>query len=330
MGNNFKYKLLSFEELVISLDRLSRFKLPEESYFRVFSNIITKCLIFPKLSKTEIEKMSAKELSSMTEEIWNESVKKIFGKINKKNNSKILKFLTKESFKNLDDKTKTLIDTDLCINPILEAIDYESAALNLKFLIECYKLKSKKEIIEKSIRKNLLFPVRKLVIVEGITEEILLPEFASKLGQDFKKKGIYILGAGGKSKSPSLYLRMKNKLNIPVILLFDSDANEIYNLLNQILLKKDKSIIIQSGEFEDILSKNLIKRALNNEYEVVSPLLISDLSINNKMCDNIQEFYRSRHLGEYKKSKVSKIIAENIKYKTDITNEIKDIIYQII
>ena len=43
-------------------------------------------------------------------------------------------------------------------------------------------------------------------------------------------------------------------------------------------------------------------------------------------CENIEEFYRTRHLGEYKKSRVSKLIANNIAYKTDITEEIKEII----
>ena len=48
------------------------------------------------------------------------------------------------------------------------------------------------------------------------------------------------------------------------------------------------------------------------------------------MCENIELFYKSRHLGEYKKSKVAKILAENIKYDTDISDEIKNIIKMII
>ena len=177
---------------------------------------------------------------------------------------------------------------------------------------------------------NLKFPISKLIIVEGITEEILLPIFAKKLKHDFDNEGIYILGAGGKSKSPALYVKLKEKVKIPIVLLFDNDAIEICNILNKNLTKKDKIIIISQGEFEDILSLNLIKRSLNSEYEPVSKLLIDDLRIENKMCNNIELFYRTRHLGEFKKSKFSKIIAENIKYETDITEEIKNIIFSII
>ena len=70
-----KYKLLSFEELVINLDRLSRFKLPEDSFYRVFSDIILKYLISPKYSKSDIEKLDAKYLSKIVKKIWNDSVK---------------------------------------------------------------------------------------------------------------------------------------------------------------------------------------------------------------------------------------------------------------
>ena len=164
----------------------------------------------------------------------------------------------------------------------------------------------------------------------GITEEILLPVFANKLDSNFDELGIYILGAGGKSKSPSLYLKLRDKLKIPVILLFDSDAKEICEVLNKSLLKKDKTILIEQGEFEDILSLNTIKRSLNTEYKPATPLQIDELRIKDKMCDNIDLFYKTRHLGEYKKSKVAKIIAENIKYDTDISIEIKKIIKMII
>lgn len=322
-----KFKYLTLDELIISIDRLSRFKLPDESYNRVFTSIISKCLITPKYSKKEIENLPEKDFSKIVKEIWNKSVEKIFGKQKKQNN--ILKILAVSSFKNLDERTKTLINTPLAIDCVLSSLDYETSPINLKFLIKTSKLNNLNDIKNERERNKLLFPVRKLVIVEGITEEILLPVFAKKLNKNFNQNGIYILGAGGKSKSPSLYMKLRDKVKIPIILLFDNDAKEICAILKDNLLPKDKMIIIDNGEFEDILSLNLIKRALNNEYEPATPLLIEELRIHNRMCDNIEDFYRTRHLGEFKKSKLSKIIANNIKYDTDITTEIKDIIYKI-
>ena len=190
-------------------------------------------------------------------------------------------------------------------------------------------MKTHFRLIYESKKHSLLFPIRKLLIVEGITEEILLPVFASKLKSDFNKNGIYILGAGGKSKSPNLYINLKDKLKIPVILLFDSDAKEICNILKQNIYPKDKILIIEKGEFEDILSVNLIKRALNNEYETVLPVIKKDLLLFPKMCSNLEYLYRTRQLGEFKKAKFAKIISQNIRYKTDITDEIKNLIFNI-
>ncbi len=332
-----KYKLLSFEELVINLDRLSRFKLPEISYNRVFSSIILKHLISPVFSSQEIEKLSAEYISEIVRKIWNDSVKNLTAEKIQYNclSEKSLKLLVNSTFKNTDKRTKTFINTKLIISPVLEKLDYSKSAQNLKLLIkinEIYKNKhlTKEKLFQLRNKYALKFPISKLIIVEGITEEILLPVFASKLHHDFNKEGIFVLGAGGKSKSPSVYVELKDKLKIPVSILFDSDAKEVYKSLDKILLKKDKAVIIQSGEFEDILSCSLIKRALNREYNPADPILAKDLHIHKSMCENIENFYKTRHLGEFKKSKLSKILAQNVKYSTDITNEIREIIMKII
>ena len=260
----------------------------------------------------------------------------LYGKHKQESNFNILKWLCAYTFKCIDKRTKNFINTNLNINPILSELNYKSVPINLKFLKLTNNLKNKDEILNESKKHSFLFPIRKLLIVEGITEEILLPVFASKLNCDFNKEGIYILGAGGKSKSPNLYLKLKDIIYIltgemenPVILLFDSDAKEICNLLKKNIYPKDKILLIQKGEFEDILSLNLIKRALNNEYETVLPVIKKDLLLFPKMCDNLEHLYRTRHLGEFKKAKFAKIISQNIKYKTDITDEIKNLILNI-
>lgn len=332
-----KYKLLSYEELVINLDRLSRFKLPEENFNRVFNSIIYKNLILPKYSKIDIEEIEPKIIANIVEKIWNKSVENIFTSKNTNNiSNQVLKISILQTYKNINERTRTYINTKLNFSDILKNIDYETAPINLKFLIKADKEfsdKKKINIDDLTLLRNkysLLFPIKKLIIVEGITEEILLPVFANKMKSDFNKEGIFIFGAGGKSKSPTLYTKVKDKIKIPIIFLFDSDAKEICTFLQDNIEKKDKIILIESGEFEDIISLNLLKRALNDEYKPATPIIKEELHIYKKMCDNIENFYRTRHLGEFKKSKLSKIIAKNIKYDTDITNEIRKIILSIV
>ncbi len=334
-SRSVKFKFLSFDELVINLDRLSRFKLPDESFNRVFNSIILKCLIYPKFSKSDVEKFNPRIVSNIVRKIWNASVKNCCKNTKISNSShKALCLIINKTFKNVDERTRILINTKLNISPILSELDFKTSPINLKFLIKVNELTENdvkyENLIKLREKYNLKFPVSRLLIVEGITEEILLPVFADKINMNFDKSGIYILGAGGKSKSPVIYLSVKDKLKIPVVLLFDSDAKEICRNLTNTLDKKDKILMIKEGEFEDILSLNLIKRSLNKEYLPASPIIKDDLHIYNKMCENIENFYKTRHLGEFKKSKLSKIIASNLKYDSDITEEIKNIIFNLI
>ena len=328
-NKNFKFKNLTYDELLINLDRLSRFKLPEISYKRVFFDIILKCSITPKFTKNELEQFDSKLLSSLVKIIWNTSIENIYGKCDY-DSTNVLELSMLNTYKDIDTYTKTLINTKLKIEKLLINSTYDKLPINLKFLSKTMYLKNIAEITKESYLNNLLFPIRKLIIVEGITEEILLPVFASKLGFDFNQNGIFILGSGGKTKSPVLYNDLKDKLKIPVILLFDADAGDICFALKKNLNIKDKLICLDKGEFEDILSLNLIKRTLNKEFEPISEVTISEIKLYNKRCDFLEEFFRSRQLGEFKKAKFAKLLSNNVKYKSDISDDIKILIDNII
>ena len=58
---NLKIKTLTIEQLIISADRLTRFKDTETKYLRVFKDIIINNLIEPKLKKHELDNMDYKE-----------------------------------------------------------------------------------------------------------------------------------------------------------------------------------------------------------------------------------------------------------------------------
>ena len=96
---------------------------------------------------------------------------------------------------------------------------------------------------------------------------------------------------------------------------------------------KSDSTIIRIDD-RDIVNEEENKKILldirhSKEYENSNMLLKSDLQIYGSMCQNIEHFYKTRKLGEFKKSKLSKIVAANVKYDSDITVEIKKIINEI-
>ena len=69
-----KYKYLTKEQIIISLDRLTRFKNTREKYLRVFSDILVACLIEPKLKKSDIENLDFAILTDYVSEILNSSI----------------------------------------------------------------------------------------------------------------------------------------------------------------------------------------------------------------------------------------------------------------
>ena len=72
-----RYKNLSKEQLIISFDRLTRFKLTKEKYFRVFSDIILSNLIEPVYKKSELQNLPACEITEIAEGIINASLNEL-------------------------------------------------------------------------------------------------------------------------------------------------------------------------------------------------------------------------------------------------------------
>ena len=68
-----KIKPLTKEQLIISADRLTRFKDTETKYLRVFKDIINSNLIEPKLKKQDLDNIDYEELKNLAEKIINSS-----------------------------------------------------------------------------------------------------------------------------------------------------------------------------------------------------------------------------------------------------------------
>ena len=74
-----KIKPLTEEQLIISIDRLTRFKDTETKYLRVFKDIITNNLIEPKYKKSELDELDYETIKNYAECIINSSLEKSTG-----------------------------------------------------------------------------------------------------------------------------------------------------------------------------------------------------------------------------------------------------------
>lgn len=318
---NLKIKKLSKEQLIISIDRLTRFKEPEIKYLRVFKEIISSNLIEPKLKKSELDEMDYSKLTELAADIINYSLN--ISDNDLAINQKIYDYENK--IFNLNENTKKLLKNKINYKEIIKLLPDDTAP-NLKFL----KAMNSNNDIKKLRRiENFCFPVEKLILCEGITEEILLPEFAKLCDYNFNENGVYIISAGGKNQVVKYFYRFVQSLKIPIFVLLDNDAKENLREIQPKLRNIDRIHLLRSGEFEDMLPDSLIVKTLEYATKNISIAPIEGIQDYKSKVEFLEEFFRHRGLHEFKKAEFAQLVKENIKTSSDISQEVKDIIKEI-
>jgi hypothetical protein len=323
LKEKIKIKPLTKAQILISLDRLTRFKFVEEKYLRVFKEIILSNLVYPKIKKNELNLMDYEDLTKLAEEILNFSLKSLnLSLLNDFTvNTKLLEY-EKSVFK-IDKNIQKLLENKINYKTATKLIQEDDmTVLNLKWLKS---LAENNEQIENRENYALKFPIEKVIIVEGITEEILLPKFALIGGMNFNKAGIKIISAGGKNQVVKLFYQLADVLKLPIFILLDNDAKENFNELIPKLRSNDTVYILENGEFEDILPLNLLKRTLNKYFKNYSSVLLKDFNKDIPMTKNLEEIFKARGF-EFKKAEFASLICKNVSKSEDFSEEIKIIL----
>ncbi len=334
MEEKFKIKPLSKQKIIISLDRLTRFKPTEDKYLRVFKDIVTSNLIAPKFKKNQLNTMKYDDLTKIAENILNFSLAKLNIPLqnNFEINQKLLEY--ESSIFNSHKNVLLFLKNKINYQAAIELMDGNIAVapyknrdlpLNLKWLKSLGS-----NINQDEARQDfaLKFPLKKIVIVEGITEEILLPKFAKICGCDFNKEGINLISAGGKNQVVKLFYQFADILKLPIFVLLDNDAIDNFKEIAPKMRRNDQVHVLKSGEFEDTLPLNLIKRTLNKHPRMYTSVVLNDLRENPRMTGALDEIFKQRGL-EFKKAEFATMICENIIDKKDISAEIEAVISEI-
>ncbi len=323
--NNVKVKPLTKEQLTISIDRLTRFKNPEVKYLRVFGELITNNLIQPKYKKSDIEKMDSEEVKNLAELIINYSLEN-FGLPKDEDyiiNQRLYDY--EKSVYIISENIKKFLKNKINYKAFVTLID-ENSPKNLKWLKA---LGSPMDIKQERFKNSLRFPVEKVVIAEGATEETLLPEFAKRCGYDFDKEGIYVLSAGGKNQVVKLYYRLVDSLKLPIFVLLDKDAKENLEEIKPKLRSIDKIHLLACGEFEDLLPLELVQRTLDYQLNNISMMEKEMLNAPEPRVKILEEVFKTRGMHEFKKVEFAQMVKKNIKTNADISDEICEIINEI-
>lgn len=168
--------------------------------------------------------------------------------------------------------------------------------------------------------------IKLIILVEGITEKILLPVFSRLAGLDFYSNGIKLISSGGKNRILRLYKKLSQEVDVPVFMIFDSDAERLINSNIDILRPSDDAYVLPKGEFEDILPDELIFRALNDHYRLIGGLNYSDVAGKSHKAQVLTDLYRTKGFGDFKKSEFASILAGYIDGESDLSEELNDLI----
>ena len=311
-----KIKPLTKEQLIISIDRLTRFKETETKYLRVFKDIIVTNLIEPKIKRHELDEIDYEDIKNYAEKIINSSVANIQNDLQINQNL----FEYENSVFNLSKNTQTLLKNKINYNAIINIFPDEIPN-NLKWL------KTYKGSLNTA--NDLGYPVQKIVLCEGITEEILLPVFSKLCGFNFDEHGIHVISAGGKNQVVKYFYNFAECLKIPIFVLLDNDAKKNLEEINPKLRNFDKIHLLKSGEFEDLLPNSLIARTLNYATQNISLAPIDELEEATSKVEFLEEFFKHRGVHEFKKAEFANLVKQNIKDVSDVSEEIVEIIDEI-
>lgn len=322
-----KIKHLTKEQLIISIDRLTRFKNTEDKYLRVFKDVILSNLIEPKFKRKDLDEMNYALLRDYAQNIINLSIDEICQNNTLKENKKNDLIINNELFEyensifNFSDDVKILLKNEINYNKFIQLVD-DNSVINLKWL------KSLATDEKTTDTTDFRFPIKLVVIAEGITEETLLPIFAKKCDYDFDKNGIQIVSAGGKNQVVKSFYTLSEQLKIPIFILLDNDAKENYEQIVPKLRSFDKIHLLNCGEFEDILPKQLILNTLNDHFINLNSIDESEFT-EERMVLNLEEIFKKKGFHEFKKAEFAQLIRDHVKHNEDISPEIREIVNEI-
>lgn len=169
-----------------------------------------------------------------------------------------------------------------------------------------------------------------IVIVEGPTEEVLLPRFGQILGVNFQAEAIMVVSAGGAKQVAKRYLLLRDLVAIPIVCILDRDAEEQAALIADTIRDCDRLFVLQAGEIEDTFSAQTFTRHLNRYLESfpgsVQTIQEGDVPAGVSRKAVLAKLWKARKLGDFDKIAFAESIAHSLDTAGDVPVEFVQIL----
>jgi len=117
---------------------------------------------------------------------------------------------------------------------------------------------------------------RKVILVEGESESLILPYFFDLLDYDYIAEGVTIVRCGGKSEIDRFY-RLYSEFGIPCFIIFDGDKQNVDKADERATIKKNHDILQLFGCNDDFPDGIVHERYLGFEQRLEENLFIGDV-----------------------------------------------------
>ncbi|MCF1751376.1 ATP-dependent nuclease [Mariniradius sediminis] len=158
-------------------------------------------------------------------------------------------------------------------------------------------------------KANEGFFAKRIILVEGQSETLLLPYFFDLIGFDYIAKGITIVRCGSKGEIDRFY-RLYTEFGIPCFVIFDGDINHLgkKKKVEEDTIKNNKAILSLFGIEEDFPDGNV-----NDFY----------LGFNTSLNDNLGYETLKKGLDLYKE------VRNKIKSEEEVPSWVKELVVKI-
>lgn len=175
------------------------------------------------------------------------------------------------------------------------------------------------------------FLPKRLLLVEGATEQILLPHFAECIASDWNERAVLVIPAGGANQVVRRYPVLRTQLKLPIDCLLDGDVYSHAQLVANQLKQGDRLYVLESGAIEEAFPRDQIVDLVNAYFDtsgvglIFTPVTLQELdSATNQ--ESMEKLWRKRNRGSFDKTGFAKVVAESITTAGQIPAEIRNLI----
>jgi putative ATP-dependent endonuclease of OLD family len=224
-----------------------------------------------------------------------------------------------------DDENEGKLHTKLitCSKEKLKAKCIETgvpeAKVTIESLTEYYKTTSNYQL-------NEGFFSRCLILVEGETEEMALPELLAEHGIDCDSMGISIIGVNGKNQVPK-YWRLYAQFEIPIIVVIDDDSNENSNKnVASCFGLNEEDILVDDQEHFKVLKSNTLPETqlliMNKDFETAFKQELEVLEVG--LYDSLEKQAKDliKPIKKQQKGTIARYIVRKAKEKEGFNSQV--------